>query len=46
MAKIKEGKGSVTILGLIGILVITAVFGLLMLLPAAYAEADFELADF
>lgn len=45
MATINEGKGSVTIWALIGILVITAVFGLVMLLPAAYAEEDFELAD-
>ncbi len=42
MTKTDMVKRSVTILALTGILVITAVFGLVMSLPAAYAAEEFE----
>jgi len=42
MTTTRDGKRSVTILALTGILVITAVFGLVMFLPAAYAGEEFE----
>lgn len=42
MATVKGRKRRVTIWGLVGILVITAVFGLVMFLPAAYAGEEFE----
>lgn len=45
MATIKEGKRSVTVWALMGIIFITGVFGLVMLLPVAYAEDELELGN-
>lgn len=42
MSTIKEGKRSVAIWPLIGILAITAVFGTVIFLPMAYAAEEFE----
>ena len=42
MARTRDGNRSVSIWALIGIFVITAVFGTVMFLPAAYAGEEFE----